>query len=72
MAEAATPVRRAAHTRLVTIEKFADMSGLSQGAVRKRIERAIWAEGKHYRRCADGRIYIDTLEVERWQLGEEA
>jgi hypothetical protein len=58
--------------RFVTIELYAVMSGLSEGAIRKRLERGIWVEGKQFRRAADGRVWIDTEGVEAWVLAEMA
>jgi hypothetical protein len=56
--------------RFVTVELYATMSGLSEGAIRKRIERGIWVEDKEFRRAADGRVWIDTEGVEAWVLAE--
>ncbi|MBB3193987.1 excisionase [Roseateles terrae] len=54
--------------RFVTIRKAAELTGLSAGAIEKRIARGIWARGKHYRKADDGRIWIDMKEVEKWVL----
>ena len=40
-------------------------AAIEQGDIRRKIERGVWLEGKHWRR-ADGGIYIDTRAVEKW------
>lgn len=52
-------------TRFVTIRLYATISGHTEKAIRRKMERGVWLEGKHWRR-ADGVIYIDTKETERW------
>ena len=55
-----------APARYVTIKGAAAAMGLSEGAVRKRLERGIWLEGKQWRKAPDQRIYIDMLAVAAW------
>lgn len=52
--------------RYVTIKTAAVATGLSEGAIRKRIERGIWLENAQFRRGPDGRIWIDMKGVEKW------
>ena len=59
-----TPVL-VAPARLVRIRLAAAIMGLTEKAIRRKIERGVWLEGKHWRR-ADGGIYIDTRAVEKW------
>lgn len=54
------------HARYVTIKLASRLTGLSEGAIRKRMERGLWIEGREWRRADDGRIWIDTKGVERW------
>lgn len=54
---------------LVTIDKAAASTGLTPAAIRKRIERGTWLEGHEYSRAPDGRIFIDTQALARWQRG---
>lgn len=65
-AKAQLPVIQSA--RFVTVELAATMTGLSDSAVRKRIERGLWIENKEWRRGRDGRIWIDTKGIEAWVL----
>jgi hypothetical protein len=57
---------RMAPARYVTIKSAAAAMGLSEGAIRKRIERGIWLRDKHYRRAPDGHLYIDLKAIEAW------
>jgi hypothetical protein len=59
-------------SRYVTIELFSAMTGLTPGAVRKRIERGVYLEGKQFRRAPDGRIWMDTKGHEQWVARETA
>lgn len=58
--------------RFVTVELFSAMTGLSPGAVHKRIERGVYLEGKQLRRAPDGRIWMDTKGHEQWVARETA
>lgn len=61
----AEPALLLAPARFVRIKLAAAITGLTEKAIRRKIERGVWLEGKHWRR-ADGGIYIDTREVEKW------
>lgn len=63
----ATPAVAAA--RYVTIKLYAQITGKSEGAIRKKIERGIWQEGRHYRRDPQGCIWINRPGVEAWVEG---
>lgn len=52
-------------TKWVTLKLAAELTGLSQKAIRRKIERNVWREGKHYRR-ADRRIFINMVAYEKW------
>lgn len=51
--------------RFVTIELAARLIGLTDKAIRRKIEEGIWAEGMQYRR-RDGRVFVDLKGFERW------
>jgi len=51
--------------RWVTIRLAATVTGLTEKAIRRKIERGVWLEGRHWRR-ADGGIYINLEEYDRW------
>lgn len=56
-----------APARFVTIELGATVTGLTEKAIRRKIEDGVWIEGREYRRQVDdGRIYIDLKGYEAW------
>jgi hypothetical protein len=57
---------RVAPARYVTVKGAAAATGLSEASVRKRIERGIWLDGKHWRKAPDQRIYVDLRAIEVW------
>ncbi len=52
--------------RFVLINKFCDLTGYTDKAVRRKIEEQVWVEGREYRRSPDGRVHIDIEGYERW------
>lgn len=66
------PPVQVAPARYVTVEMYAKLSGLSASAIRKRIERGVFVEGKQWRRGPDGRVWMDTKGMERWVETETA
>ncbi|MCA8407986.1 excisionase family protein [Burkholderia cenocepacia] len=50
----------------VTIALSATITGLSEKAIRRKIEDGKWIEGREYRRSPDGRIYISVKGFEKW------
>jgi hypothetical protein len=58
-------VIQVAPSRFVTIELAAHMTGLSPGAIRTKIAKAVWLEGREFVR-RDGRVLIDMRGYERW------
>jgi hypothetical protein len=62
--EAAPPVQ-VATSRFVTIELAAVITGLSPGAIRTKISRAVWVEGREFVR-REGRVFVDMRGYERW------
>lgn len=56
-----------APARFVTIELASVCTGLSVPAIRTRIARGVWVEGREYVR-KDGRVFIDLQGYERWVM----
>lgn len=56
--------------RYVLINRAAELTGYSVRAIQSKIYSCIWLEGVHYIKAPDGRVFIDTEEVEKWILGE--
>jgi len=51
--------------RFVTVKLAEILTGLTEKAIRRKMERGVWLEGKHWRR-ADGGVFIDMKEFELW------
>ncbi len=51
--------------RFVTVELASRLIGITDKAIRRKIEDGIWAEGKQYRR-RDGRVFVDLRGFENW------
>ena len=56
--------------RWITIDKFSAESGYTPDAVRSKIKRGDWLEGKVYIKAPDGRILIDTEGFEQWVINQ--
>ena len=56
----------------VTIPKAADLIGLTEKAIRRKIESGVWIEGREYRRAPDGRVYISLEGVTSWVEGSKS
>ncbi len=56
-----------APSRFVTVKMASAVTGLSEIAIRNRISRGDWLEGREYVR-REGRIFIDLQGYERWVL----
>jgi hypothetical protein len=56
----------------VTIKLAAVITGLTEKAIRRKIEDGKWIEGREYRRSADGGIFISMKGYERWVEGVAA
>ena len=52
--------------RFVTVGLFATISGYTANAIRMKIHKGVWIEGREYRRAPDGHILIDRDGVQRW------
>ena len=50
----------------VTIALAEAITGLSQKAIRRKIEDGKWLEGREYRRSEDGGIFISLQGYARW------
>lgn len=55
-----------APSRFVTVALGSELTGLSEKSVRRRIADRVWEAGKEYRRCGDGRVYLDLPAIEAW------
>lgn len=58
-------------SRFVTIELAETVTGLTASAIRTKIGKGFWLEGRQYVR-RDGRVFIDLRGYERWVEQGEA
>ena len=67
MIEQTTPAQplQIVASRFVTIELAAAITGLSAAAIRAKIAKAVWVEGRQYVR-RDGRVLVDMRGYEQW------
>lgn len=52
--------------KFVTLKRFAELTGYSEGALHKKIHDSVLVEGVHFYRAPDGRIHFDIKEYEKW------
>jgi len=50
----------------VTVSLAATITGLTEKAIRRKIEDGKWVEGREYRRSPDGGIFISIKGYQRW------
>ena len=53
-------------TNYVTVALAATLTGLSEKAIRRKIEQGRWLDGREYRRAPDGHIFISLTGYQRW------
>lgn len=64
------PFLRLVPSRFVTIELAEAVTGLTASAIRTKIGKGYWVEGRQYRRGPDGRVYVDLRGYEAWVAQE--
>jgi hypothetical protein len=55
---------------LVTVRAAAAHTGLTEKAIRRKMEDGVWLETLEYSRTPTGQIFIDLQAVARWQRGQ--
>lgn len=61
-----------ASSQFVTIEKCAELYGLSQEAIRQYKKKGQWRQGIHWVKAPNGRIFIKLKAVDAWIEGKGA
>jgi len=54
----------------VLVNRFAQITGYSENAVRHKIKGGVWTEDRMWRKAPDGRIFLNLDEFERWVESE--
>ena len=57
---------------LVTIKKCAELTGLSEEAIRQYKKKGQWQNGIHWFQSENGRIFIKLKAVYSWMQGKKA
>jgi len=57
---------------LVTVKKCAELTGLSENAIRQYKKKGHWILGIHWFKSANGRIFICMKAANLWMQGKEA
>lgn len=50
----------------VTVSLAATITGLTEKAIRRKIQEGKWLEGREYRRSPDGGIFISLKGYQQW------
>jgi hypothetical protein len=66
------PTEGSASARYATVPLAATLTGLSEKAIRRKIEDGKWIEGREYRRAPDGGIFISMTGYQQWVEQQEA
>jgi len=59
-------------SRFVTVGLASIVTGLTQPAIRTKISRGVWLEGREYVRAPDGHVMIDIKGYEQWVASARA
>ena len=66
MLSSPAPLSKVAPSRFVTVELASHLTGLTQPAIRTKISRGVWLQGREYVRAPDGHVMIDIKGFEQW------
>lgn len=66
------PTYSGLNARYVRVNKFVELTGYTDKAVRCKIAEGVWLEGRLWRRAPDGAILVDMAGYERWVEGDKA
>lgn len=56
----------------VTVPLAAAITGLTEKAIRRKIEEGKWVEGREYRRSPDGGVFVSIRGFQQWVEGATA
>lgn len=59
----------AVHVKWVLMPVFCALTGYTKEAVRKKVARGQWIEGRQYRRAPDGHIIMNMEAYYQWVEG---
>lgn len=67
-----TPIINLVPEPYVTVKLYETLTGITEKATRRRMERGVWIEGKHFIRDPQGTILINREACRKWAEGEKA
>ena len=50
----------------VTVPLAATITGLTEKAIRRKIEDGKWIEGREFRRSPDGGVFVSVMGYKKW------
>jgi hypothetical protein len=50
----------------VKLTKYFDLSGDTADAFKKKVQKGVFLEGIHYKKCDDGVKWVNLLKIEEW------
>lgn len=71
----ATPTRaslRPIMFQWVVVKKVVELIGYTDDAIRAKIKKGVWLEGKHWRKAPDGRIFFNLVALQAWIEGKDS
>jgi hypothetical protein len=54
----------------VLISKLSELVGLTDDAIRSKMKKGVWLQGRHWRKAPDNRIYFCLPEIKKWIEGK--
>jgi len=57
---------------VVLIKKVVEATGYTEQAIRAKIKRGVWLEGKIWNKAPDNRIVFYLEEIQSWMSGKKA
>lgn len=55
--------------RYVLLVEWCALVGITEKAMRRKVEEGMWVQGIHYRKSPDGRLWCDVVAMDRWIEG---
>jgi len=66
MADETAEIIQLAPAPYVTIGLAASITGLTEKAIRRKIEEGKWLEGREFQRAPDGGVYVSIRGFQQW------
>lgn len=50
----------------VRINRYCELTGETPDSVKHKRDKGLWLEGIHYRKAADGKLWYNLTEINKW------